>query len=166
MNSKITELYDLSTGQSFTDFADFPIQIYSHTGGKIDKNKILICGGHQSPDYDFSTNCYTWNFRENGDFEQSASLNIPRSGSASVMTKNGLWITGGFYGWNENNTVLYSTEFVTPTQSIMGPEIPYAMAGHCIIKISDSTVMFTGGAYRYNTETEGSEINRGNFSHY
>ena len=152
-NSKITEGYILNTGESLLEFPTFPFEIYSQTGGLISKNTIMICGGYHTPD--FLTNCYTLT-DENGYFEQSASLHVPRLKSASVVTKNGLWITGGFHGWNENNTFLSSTEFVTPTQALMGPEMPYAITGHCIIKIDESTVILTGG--RYCEKSDGSEI--------
>ena len=55
-----------------------------------------------------------------------------------------------------NNTFLSSTEFVTPTQAPLGPEMPYAITGHCIIKIDESTVMLTGG--RYCEKSDGSSI--------
>ena len=45
LNSQMTELYDMTTEQSWTNFPNFPHQVLSHIGGLIDENTILICGG-------------------------------------------------------------------------------------------------------------------------
>ena len=38
------------------------------------------------------------------------------------------------------------TEILSETQVSTGPDLPYPVRGHCIVKVSEETVLLTGGA--------------------
>ena len=46
---------------------------------------------------------------------------------------------------NESLQFLTNTNFVDMVGVIGGPSLPVPLAGHCLIKISDERVLFTGG---------------------
>ena len=38
------------------------------------------------------------------------------------------------------------TEILSETQVFPGPDLPYPVRGHCILKVSEETILITGGA--------------------
>ena len=54
-----------------------------------------------------------------------------------------LWITGGEDGAN----YLKSTEFVFVNQPpIEGPDLPFAISGHCMVQVDARTIFIVGGS--------------------
>ena len=58
------------------------------------------------------------------------------------MTQFGLWITGGR---DINNEYLDTSEVVNLNEIRVGPKLPYKMAFHCVAKIGENVVAFSGG---------------------
>jgi hypothetical protein len=57
-----------------------------------------------------------------------------------------LWVTGGL---DMSKNKLATTEIVTLTGSKFGPDLPYALYDHCMVKINEGTIMMTGGEHIY-----------------
>ena len=69
-------------------------------------------------------------------------LQEARSRHASVVMDNKLWITGG----NGDGDAYESTEFVLSNGKVeQGPDLPYKMFAHCMVKLMDGKVMLIGG---------------------
>ena len=63
--------------------------------------------------------------------------------SVSVFNNSTLWITGGEDGAN----YLKSTEFVFVNQPpIEGPDLPFAISGHCMVQVDARTIFIVGGS--------------------
>ena len=61
----------------------------------------------------------------------------------SVFNDSTLWITGGEDGAN----YLKSTEFVFVNQPpIEGPDLPFAISGHCMVQVDARTIFIVGGS--------------------
>jgi len=71
------------------------------------------------------------------------TLKKPRYRFSHVMiNKDTMWITGGL----TPNGKTSSTEFVYAEKSTkIGPHLPIPMAEHCVIKITEETILFIGG---------------------
>ena len=69
-------------------------------------------------------------------------LQVARSSHASVILDNKLWVTGG-----EGKDARYkSTEFVFSNGAVeYGPDLPYGMRGHCMVKLMDGRILLIGG---------------------
>jgi hypothetical protein len=67
-----------------------------------------------------------------------------RGFSASLtLNSSHLWVTGG---WN-GNAYLQTSEFVSIGQpSVQGPDLPYAVDGHCLVGVNSSTALLCGGS--------------------
>ena len=66
--------------------------------------------------------------------------------SSVVFNESTLWIVGGL---DKNDTALSTTEFISVDRgSTLGPELPFSIRGHCMIKLSDNTIYVIGGYQR------------------
>ena len=62
--------------------------------------------------------------------------------SYCLYVKDMLWISGG---WNGQQRSLKSSEFVGSTGvRTRGPDLPMALYGHCVVKLSSFQVMVIG----------------------
>jgi hypothetical protein len=66
-----------------------------------------------------------------------------RAYSASLtLNSSHLWVTGG----NNGNARLQTSEFVSIGQAaVQGPDLPYAVEGHCLVGVNSSTALLCGG---------------------
>jgi hypothetical protein len=74
---------------------------------------------------------------------------LERRRYSATLTLNSthLWITGGS---TSNALYLQTSEFVSIGQpAIKGPDLPYAVYGHCLVGVNSSTALLCGG---YNVE--------------
>ena len=70
-------------------------------------------------------------------------MSVGRGDSASiVLNGNTLWVTGGY---NLNSGTLASTEYVTATGTIFGPDLQMALYGHAMVAINKTCSMVIGG---------------------
>ena len=77
----------------------------------------------------------------------SIKMGEARTYAASIIfNETTLWIVGGEQGWTQHN----STEFITidsnqgMTQSY-GPELPFGISRHCMVKFNSTTIYLIGG---------------------
>ena len=61
-----------------------------------------------------------------------------------VINDNTLWVTGGYLA-NSYQAYLASTEYVTVTGIILGPDLPMALYHHAMVAINSSWSMVIGG---------------------
>jgi hypothetical protein len=99
----------------------------------LNQGDPLVCGGY--PDTNV---CYVVN--QPG---QSSEMLEERGYSASLtLNSTHLWVTGGWIG----NEYLQTSEFVSIGQpAVKGPDLPYAVYGHCLVGVNSSTALLCGG---------------------
>jgi hypothetical protein len=159
--------------------ADYPLDAFEASGGLLNNNIALICGGSnpQYPQYpQYLDECFAITANA---IEDSVKLTKPRSAAASVVV-NGttLWITGGYV--QDLNYETKTTEFVQLNGSSPGPDLPHKVGYHCLVSLNDSTVILIGGmqnglyledtnTFYYNNDnktwTEGPSLINGRFWH-
>jgi len=110
---------------------------YGCVGGLLD-NEPFFCGG----EYD------TGNKFDNGFIigqpHKKIQMLEKRFGAAGVVFNDStLWITGG----EDSGNYLKSTEFVFVNQPpIEGPNLPFAISGHCMVQTDPNTLFIIGGS--------------------
>ena len=115
------------------NWPDFPIFVSDATGGLIE-DTVIICGG-----LDDSGNavdkCYSMTSYEKATLV--THMSVGRSSAASIVINDDtLWVTGGY---------IASTEYVTLTKAIQGPDLPMALYAHAMVAINSTCSMVIGG---------------------
>ena len=112
---------------------NFPIDGSSVTGGLIG-DTVVICGGYNIDE------CYSLTSKK---ATLVTHMSVGRLYTASVvLNDNTLWVTGGY---NSASEILASTEYVTLTETIIGPDLPMAIAHHAMVAINSTCSMVIGG---------------------
>jgi len=139
----------LKTGGTYTDNSDdlevmnkdgttklcsakskYPLKILD-TSGAVVSGKIISCGGG----YPLTSDCYVYG--EDNKWTKLANMAIPKNSMASVAFPNALWVTGGD---NSNYDSVKTTELIYLDGTVKnGPELPEAMASHCIAQYEGKT---------------------------
>ena len=105
---KTSEMIDLAikSDSSCKNWAEFPKDVDSATGGVI-KETVVICGGGMSPVESFDE-CYSMN----GNVATLITHMTAKRAYAASLVINGasLWITGGL---SSDTGILASSEFIT-----------------------------------------------------
>ena len=105
--------------------------------GAILQGQPIICGGYKSPN--FCQDCFIIG-------QPSIKMNMLNkrtSASSVVLNQNTLWIVGGRDGEFDH---LCSTEYVKLGQlPVQGPELPFKISSHCMVKYSDNAIYIIGG---------------------
>jgi hypothetical protein len=130
-----SEVIDLEDSSNIClDLEDYPIEIHNAVGGLLNQVDPLVCGGW----YPYTTSCYIVN--QPG---QSSEMLEERRNSASLtLNSTHLWITGGA----NRNGELQTSEFVSIGQpAVKGPDLPFAVYGHCLVGVNSSTALLCGG---------------------
>ena len=132
-----SEVIDLANSSKVCQpWADHPKGTKLAAGALVD-NQVMLCGG-MTPEDDYSTNCHLISPNTT---EAVVSLNIGSSYSAAIEFQEKLLLSGG-YG---NEEYLNRTEFINLTQTYPGPDLPFPVEGHCLIKTGNDDFMLTGG---------------------
>jgi hypothetical protein len=133
-NSVKSEVIDLQDPSNICqNLEDYPIGVSYAVGGLLNQGDPLVCGG-----YPLTKVCHVVN--QPG---QSSEMLEERYYSASLtLNSSHLWITGGF----GNGLYLQTSEFVSIGQAaVEGPDLPYAVAYHCLVGVNSSTALLCGG---------------------
>ena len=123
----------------------FPFGVAGATGGLIG-DTVIICGGSDSGSFDVSLRnyvdeCYSLTSEKTA---LVTHMSIGREDAASiVINDNTLWVTGGY---NVNGGYLASTEYVTVTGTMPGPDLPMANNAHAMVAINSTCSMVIGGS--------------------
>ena len=127
------------------NWPDFPIDVDTATGGLIG-DTVIICGGAGD---DYVDECYSLTSEK---ATLVTHMSVQRGWSASiVINDNTLWVTGGYGGGYlsggtyYNGGYLASTEYVTVTGSMPGPDLPFAFGFHAMVAINSTCSMVIGG---------------------
>jgi hypothetical protein len=122
-------------GNKCNNWPDFPIGTKGATGGLIG-DTVIICGGYPN----FVDECYSMTSEK---ATLVTHMSVGRDGAASiVINDNTLWVTGG-YGYGAS--IYASTEYVTVTGTMLGPDLPMALRGHAMVAINITCSMVIGG---------------------
>ena len=130
------------------NWPDLPMDFYGATGGLIG-NTVLICGGYgkRNSSYRRSSldDCYSMTSQK---VTLVTHLSVKRFNAASiVLNDNTLWVTGGRY-----SRILPSTEYVTISGTLPGPDLPFPLYDHALVAINSTCSMVIGGRGEYNVE--------------
>ena len=131
----------MDSSTSCLQLPTYPFKMSGASGGVINGSP-MVCGG-----YNYNNNapkdessCYSHD-KELNIWKQHAIMNHARDVPASVVLDKSLWVTGGWGG-----SRLKSTEFVHGDGTVtMGPDLPTARSGHCMVTLHDGKVMIIGG---------------------
>jgi hypothetical protein len=150
--SKKIEIIDLNDPTNVCQpsfWADYPFdRVHSASGGLLTNNNALICGGVWGSER--LDDCFSIN--HNGIKKQKTRLSWPRSHAASVVwNSTTLWMTGGFLDVSKSTN---STEFFQQTGTTPGPDLPIAVAYHCLVSLNDTTALLIGGYLRDQTSSK------------
>ena len=126
------------------NWPDFPIVINGATGGLIG-NTVMICGGYSAHHKTHHNDCYSLTSQK---ATLATHMSVARDDAASiVLDDNTLWVTGGTNGSNLHNW-LSSTDYVTMSGTLPGPDLPMTLAQHAMVAINSSSSMVIGGRHR------------------
>ena len=121
-------------GQKCNNWPDYPIGVFGATGGLIG-NIVIICGGLGVSNSD---ECYSLTSEK---ATLVTHMSVGREFAASIVLNDKiLWVTGG-----SNGGKLASTEYVTVTGTMLGPDLPMALFHHAMVAINSSCSMVIGG---------------------
>ena len=122
---------------------DFCNSVFGATGGLLNGNLPIICGGIQG-----KSTCHGI-----GNPSLMTSLTEERSFSASVLMKqeSELWITGGYNNDRPSDTTEIVFSVLDSLFSIPGPKLPMSLFGHCLVKINEESFMVIGDNQLYFT---------------
>jgi hypothetical protein len=126
-----SEIVDLTVkgGNMCYNWPDFPIDVSGATGGLIG-DTVIICEGWE---------CYSLTSEK---ATLVTHMSVGRWEAASiVINDNTLWVTGGFGG----GYILASTEYVTVTGTMPGPDLPMGLIYHATVAINSTCSMVIGG---------------------
>ena len=91
--SQITEvLYVNGTTKICHSTANYPENVNSLTGGSFLKNNLIVACGGKLPDITETSACYSMS--DDLKWTNFANLTNATVDAASVIVKNGLWVTG------------------------------------------------------------------------
>ena len=134
-----SEMIDLAikSDSSCKNWADFPKDVDSATGGVI-KETVVICGGGIYGES--SDECYSLNGKV---VTLIAHMTAKRAYAASLVINGAsLWITGG---WSSDTGRLASSEYITLEGSIPGPDMPIPIYLPALVAINKTVSMLIGG---------------------
>ncbi len=146
-----SETIDLTATNPQCLVPDYPIQVDSSSGGLLNNQVVLVCGGYRMLGGPTDL-CY-----KIGSEQPAAFLNTARTDSASIVWqhegKEVLWISGGEAGFNffndqgEETRTLASTEFVSDglTFATSGPDLPKPLSAHCMVRMGQDEALLIGG---------------------
>ena len=129
-------------GNKCNNWPDFPISVFGATGGLIG-DTVIICGGNEGTQvFDsglYVDECYSLTSEK---ATLVTHMSVGREDAASiVLNDNTLWVTGGYGGYLD----LASTEYVTVTGTMLGPDLPMALWSHAMVAINSTCSMVIGG---------------------
>ena len=145
-------------------WADHPTGT-NYAAGAFINNALHICGGYYPADYPDYYYCFLISPTS---AESTISLRTGSRNSAAVKHHGAMLYTGGYskYFSKIRNKVdiihafldfvidgnydwyLKRTEKVSKNESSFGPDLPYPVGGHCIVKLSDDSFYLIGGYAR------------------
>ena len=127
-------------GNLCKNWQEFPISVLGATGGFVG-DTVIICGGVDI-DLNHVDECYSLTSEK---ATLVTHMTVWRARAASIVfNDNALWITGGY---NHYFGVLASTEYVTMTKTMPGPDLPIALEGHTMVAINKTCSMIIGGGH-------------------
>ena len=136
---RTSEMIDLAikSDSSCKNWAEFPKDVDSATGGVI-KETVVICGGG-IPGESFDE-CYSLNGKV---ATLITHMSAKRAYAASLVINGAsLWITGG---WSSDTGRLASSEYITLEGSIPGPDMPIYISSHALVAINKTCSLLIGG---------------------
>ena len=142
-----TEVFDLNNQHWHCNYPKYPEMMTGGTGGLLGQKDLMFCGGGRSGK--ILDRCYIF---EGKNIKSGPKLQTKRFLASSVVINDTtLWVTGGvtYQGQDfkaENLKEVQTTELVTLDKSVSGPDLIHMpVKGHCLISVSESKAMLTGG---------------------
>ena len=139
-----TQLVDLSSStKSCQNWNDYPV-ILNYASGSIVSGSPMVCGGWSVPEQGlsvFHTECYLLDF-EKKSWKFLTNMTSERNRFASAEVNGSLFVVAGSYH--------STTEYITKNGIVSaGPNLPYPLQGHCMVKLPSGKLMIMGGTAYY-----------------
>ena len=115
---------------------------YSTVGGLID-SKITVCGGNNTC-YQLDPLLNIW-----VKFPEMVGAN-GRFDCGYVMTPNGLFVTGGFFGCATNAAEYYDDSKDSHSKWVPLPNVTFPSYGSCMTQLNDTHTLHIGNTYLIN----------------
>ena len=132
-----SEVIDLvNPTKSCQSWADHPTGTWFAAGALVD-SQVIICGG-DNPGEQLSFDCH---LITQATSEAIVNLNVGSRNSAGTEFNGKLLVAGGWAG----GVGIKRTELISTNQASTGPDLPYPVYHHCIIKINNEDILLTGG---------------------
>ena len=129
-------------GNMCKNWPNFPISLSQRATGGFIGNTVMICGGSMDAGLNAVDECYSLTSEKR---TLITHMSVGRMNAASIVLSDTiLWVTGGIYGDNFGN-ILASTEKVTTTGTMHGPDLPIALSYHAMVALNSAVSMVIGG---------------------
>jgi len=135
----------LRSAEVLNTSCDFPLPEADGRNGHISvttaDDKTLVCGGRTPSDY--TASCLQFNFKTRTWEHHSNMRNKYRTFGSAIALKQGVYIIGGWGGFERN-----SSEFLPTGSSVwtQGPDVPGGgVRMSCAVKLSDTEFVILGG---------------------
>ena len=136
-----SQVIDVISSTACVNLPSYPFAMYLAVGGVVNGSPI-ICGGWRSSG-ERTDSCHRFDRNANS-WKLHSTMKSRRSGHASTVVKNALFITGGYDGSRD----LATTEYIYANGTVQsGPNLPMARSGHCSVTLHDGKVMILGASY-------------------
>jgi len=117
----------------------YPIDIREAVGEWFNQ-KVIVCGG-KARNGKPTKQCFQMDFSEGTWQPLPHEMQLAREGAAAVVINDQLWISGG-----RNEGLLNTSEILNANGEWMsGPELPLALADHCLVSLDNDTLLLAGG---------------------
>ena len=136
-----SEVIDLvNPTKSCQSWADHPTGTWFAAGALVD-SQVILCGG-DAPDDQLSNDCHLITPASS---EAIVSLIVGSRNSAATVINGKVLVAGGLAGGVGINGIKRTT-LISTDQASPGPDLPYPVYHHCIIKINNEDILLTGGS--------------------
>ena len=126
-------------GNNCKNWPEFPVRLDGATGGLVG-DTVIICGGFNGTVNYALNDCYSLTSEK---ATLVTHMSVWRASAASIVfNDNALWVTGGS---NHIVGLHASTEYVTITKTMPGPDLPMALEAHAMVAINSTCSMVIGG---------------------
>ena len=137
-NQKTVQVVDMDGSATCSDLAPYPLEPTGGGGGLLE-NTPVICAG-----LFFNKECYSYD-KVSNTWQLFAYLVTGRRWFGAAIFKGALWVTGGQINTSNNGNNIVSTEIIALDGTVtLGPDLPFALRGHCMVVIDNNEFMILG----------------------
>ena len=136
MTSEVIDLYNPDV--TCKSWPDHPLGTFGAVGGLID-DQLIICGGFAY--YAITRKCYA--MTPISTYNASKLDNATYQSAGVVLNQDTLLVSGGYDSYLH---IFDRIEYISEVENGHDPDsLPVGLYGHCLIRITNETLLLTGG---------------------